>query len=753
MEALKNRFREWKMATKSVLFHFRQFVWFFVVLFIIQSLFLLVMVSSSAKVENVTKRITESYSHHMVVRFANKTQTAYLKQNQKFVFADDHIYDVVSVVNYGDASSSDPRSDVYIRFFGEDKQMACRLFLFYHQNTMESLGDFDYELTPLYEVQSYRSRAAWSRFAELVCAFLISVLALAALFNTRIRNDRFDTGIYMTFGADRKRLAKQSFGEMEAISLLTLIPSLVFSLLIGGKICRSASIPFRFGFWDFVLLLILTALVNFFAVFLPVKSVSKQKPIRLLASQDNSDLILSPRISVNLPAMRGSYVRRLTSVGRRRFFRYRAVLLCTTVLFAALSVGIFTLSDLSAQKEEFPMPQYRLSFSAPYSYNDYASDLIRQIDGIDFVEKKESARAIDLKSHVLFEKEQIRKTSEAVKTADGRYATDRVNFNACDEEGIGSLSRYAFDGDPSLLLTEKKQVIVSDSMKNAKALSLSPGDKVTLAFYLDRMYEPAYALEDLHLLKFRLEAYHFTYEEFTVCAVIHDQPSGNNLDFYFSGEDYSRAAGMMKDGEFVPAVIRYEEAYLYPDPSLGEAELDRLHNDLLRVFESAYPSSAENPVFVEDLHAAMDRELDSSGGSSLVYRSVGVLTMLLPPVICFFSQSIFYRKRRQEFTLLRAMGSTGGEIRSIHLTEGAFSAAVAVLLDGGLTLAISRVIFLLYNGSAGLDGIRVIWKMPWIPFAVSLLLVALSVFLSSFLPALSFANEERKKDLGALFGE
>ncbi len=751
-ESFERRLSELKIAGKSVLFNFKQYVWFFAVLFIIQSLLLLTLISQQAKLTNIRSTIESEYNYHLVVRSANKTQTAYIRQNQEYVFADDHIYDVVSVYAYDAADAARPKYDVYIRFFGEEYEMHGRMFFRFHEAILESLGDFHYEYSPLHDVADYEREAFWTTALLLGFVFLLSTAALALLFNTRINHYRFDYGVYMTFGADRKRLAKQSFNEMTAISLMTLLPALGFSLFVGAAICRHADIPLRFGLFELLLLLVLTAAVNYFAVFLPVKRVSKAIPNRLLASADNSDLVLSPKISVHLPGQKGSFAKRLALLTRRRFIKYNALVLFSTVLFGALAVNIYFLSTLEQQLLQKPTAQYRLTFSDAYGYDAYLASPLQKLPGVAFVEKREATVASLLTSHVLFDPSDVLPSADLPESGEEK-AAHNVYYTACDEEIVSSLSRYRVEGDPSAVLRDDKQVIVSDSWDNVRRLSLKPGDRVRIASFASRRYNATYAMESDELPRFLLDADRYTYETYTVCAVIRDMPSDPNFTMYVSEDTYRQlTATKDEEGNVIPGEIRYEEAYVYAEEGLTPRELTALHESILRLVRDAYDVGNETiAVTVTDLNADLKSRLDAAGGSAFVYAAIALLTLLVTPIVCFFSQTIFYGKRRQEFTLLRSMGAVTSEIRSLHLIDGGVFALSASVLYTILTLTLSALLFRFRNAAAGIEGMRVLFDLPLSVFFIGLALTALSAFLSAYLPYVSFVRGEKKAERSVEF--
>ncbi|MBQ3792454.1 MAG: hypothetical protein II797_05065, partial [Clostridia bacterium] len=234
-----------------------------------------------------------------------------------------------------------------------------------------------------------------------------------------------------------------------------------------------------------------------------------------------------------------------------------------------------------------------------------------------FVEKKAYTRAVDVRSHAVLPGSGVSDPGLFVRLESGERATDYVDYTSADEEVIEMLQHYDLEGDLSLLLKEENTIAVSDSAFNHTSLSLRPGDKIKLAVYTGKKYEPTYHLEGTQLLSFRLEAYRFSYVEYTVCAVLHGLPAKNNFAFFLPETDYATLTGKIdENGEPVPNPPVYSEAFLYMDPALGREELEAFQSRLLSAIREEYPASSRGRVVVKDLYASLEKELGAAGGSS-----------------------------------------------------------------------------------------------------------------------------------------
>lgn len=124
-----------------------------------------------------------------------------------------------------------------------------------------------------------------------VLHILLSVLFLTVLYSVRINNYRFEYGIYMTFGADFRKLSENALFEMLTVTLITFLPSAVTAYItaavIHGGIVR---IGFGTPFLALGLLLVCTAV----SVIFPMYTVSRAYPMRNIIAEDNSAHVTSP---------------------------------------------------------------------------------------------------------------------------------------------------------------------------------------------------------------------------------------------------------------------------------------------------------------------------------------------------------------------------------------------------------------------------------------------------------------------------
>lgn len=738
---------ELKIASKSVIYNYKQFIWFFFALFIIQTFFSIAIISSKTNINDVSSIINSKYDYHMVIRHANKMQYAYLQQEQKYAFANEHIYDVSDTYYYDAIGDPLAKFDVYIRFFGEDKQSSYRLFMFYHSDTLSQLSDngFKYELTPLYRIQDYINQAKISQGIMITLVFILSVFLLTVLYNIRVNNYKFDYGIYMTFGANKKKLLKNSFWEMTSIQLITFLPALASSLLIETLICSAYDRKMIFTFASLVLFIVLSLAVNALSVCLPIIRLSQGKPLKLLSAEDNSNYVHSPRFSTDPLKKKGSMPRKIAFLSAKRFFKYNLMLLLTSVAFSSLFVAILFTARMNEYASMTKNPQFELTFNQGEHYDAYASSLLLKFEEIDYISKYQATVAIEIDSHILVNSSDVMPFTESVEYNASADAFANVYYIPYDGESADYLARFDYDGDLKLPLTDEKSIVISDSFDNLKRLSLKPGDKIKIAFYDGKMGSPTYHMETNDFLEFQLKYYYHSYEEYTVAAVIHNMPSNNNLSLYMPEGLYSSLTSYKdEEGSIIPGEIKYTSAYIYLKDGLSEKEINDFHTKLLRFADENYSKRNDTTaLFVKNLNADFEKNLSLRRGDQIIYIIIGCMTFFVMPLVSFFSQTIFYNKRKGEFTLLRAIGATDKDVRNIHLFDSMILSLSSLALYISLTLPLTHYLFRILNTSYGLAGIRVMYSLPLLPFTAAMILTFAFAFLAAFLPYIKLKRTEK----------
>ena len=95
-----------KIAIKSVRYNWRQYSSFFAALFLIQSFFGMLTVSSDLNSAITEDIIYDEYDYDIVMLDLTYSQTVFLQNDELRCFASDHIYDIVRIVDRYQASDN-----------------------------------------------------------------------------------------------------------------------------------------------------------------------------------------------------------------------------------------------------------------------------------------------------------------------------------------------------------------------------------------------------------------------------------------------------------------------------------------------------------------------------------------------------------------------------------------------------------------------------------------------------------------------
>ncbi len=746
LERIKGNFRR---AFKSVRFNFSKYLPFFVALLLIRLFFGTVLFSSDCAAVKEKEIKRESYFYHMICHSLNDSQYYYLLRyagNEGNSLA---LFSIVETVESEGYPADDAHTDVYIRFEGEDPEEDYRAFLHRFQAALTGYSDGNrpprLTLSPAIDGGFTEAKG----LAVPICMGLsvLSFLLLTVLYTVRIHHYRFEYGVYMTFGADFKRLSENSLYEMAVIDLLAFPPSFLLSF-IGASLLHGR-IVFRLG--SFLVLLILPLLLALASVFFPMFTLSRAYPMSHLLGEDNSRLVISPRKSFSL--LNRSFKKCYERFSLFRFRKYYRKTLLVTAALVALSSAVSYAAELVSVKEEAASPQFRIDFDGEeVSYDGDFSQWLLSLDGVAYTNKLCEADAVDINSHLMFtagQTDPLSGFSRPYGQTPYSRGTDSVIFRACDGEELSYLETYTVVGDPERLLTEENTVILGENVMNSRKIRPQPGDTVYAAIPTGK-YNPdsKVGLDDVarlsgkELFRARLELYTYRYLPLKVVAVVKDFPAGSRLPVYLSEQTYKSLvfpAGEETEEETETETeteeeISYSRVSVYTDPTLSEEEILSLEKTM-RGDLSGIPG-----VSVTNLRADADaRTLRAMKIPSLCVI-VSLLIFFLSLLYWLFSQVVFYRKRFEEMKILHAIGATDRDLRGLFLTGGGWVSLLAALLAA----AFSALFFPLMNRAVNLveaGNVYYPFSFPLPLFLAAILGSAVSAAASVFLSYRLFRRE------------
>ena len=715
-------------------FNFKQYISFFAALFIIQTFYGLIAVSNANNNKIEYQHVQDEYDYHMVLRDLNEDQYLYLVNNSAAVFKNDTIFKILRNEENRNYMTGQDRYDMYL-FFVRDKDISCDRFYNKYLEPLKSLGregeSFVITETPLLRFEHNEQNNLSTFIFTTLLLLAVSIFLLTALYNIRVNQYKFTYGVYMTFGADFKKLFGTAFWELFVISVVTLIPAVLVSTLAVYLIYLPSGFAFHFSLWAFLEVALFNLVVVLVSVWMPMRVMAIRQPMTLIVTEDNSNLVTSPMRSINL--MKGKFPTYYEFCSIWRFRKYSVQLLTTAIVFCALFICGLYYADIDERKLEYPRPQFTVDLSRTgFSYDDEMSADLYAIPGITEVKAVDNnIEAMEIASHMITSKENVRPLSNQViyksesNPITNHRVTNEVLYTGLSEEQIRILEKYEYDGDLASIFTNPSTVIIGDSISNVPTYRFEVGDTIQIAIKTGASELVDVNLSGRVLLKEQIESYSYEYKTFTVGAVLHDIPSGS-MPIFFTPQDYKAVTGRNADTN------RLE---IYVDPTLTPeqaAEVDEKVRDWGRTL---------GEVGVYNTHRLSLDTIVADKHQTELYTCIAILILFISPLVWFFSQTLYYFKREKEFNILQSMGACVKDIRHIYLQGGFVMAALSLLVSVLLSYAGSYALFYAFNVLAPYfthEIVRYPFYMPWYAILTAILMSVGCGFFSTYLPFRSY---------------
>ena len=715
-------------------FNFKQYVSFFAALFIIQTFYGLIAVSNANNNVIEYQHVQDEYDYHMVLRDLNEDQYLYLENNSAAVFKNDTIFKILRYEQNRNYMTRQNRYDMYL-YFVRDKDISCERFYNKYLEPLKSLGregeSFVITETPLLRFEHNEQSNLSSFIFTTLLLLAVSIFLLTALYNIRVNQYKFTYGVYMTFGADFKKLFGTAFWELFVISVVTLIPSILVSTLAVYLIYLPSGFAFHFSLLAVLEVAVFNLVVVLVSVWMPMRVMAVRQPMTLIVTEDNSNLVTSPMRSINL--MKGKFPTYYEFCSIWRFRKYSVQLLTTAIVFCALFICGLYYADIDARKLAYPRPQFTVDLTRTgFAYDDEMSADLYAIPGITEVKAVDNnIEAMEIASHMVTSEENVRPfsnqviyKSESNPITDHRV-TNEVLYTGLTEEQIRILKKYEHTGDLKSIFTNPGTVIIGDSISNVPTYRFEVGDTIQIAIKTGAAELVDVNLSGRILLKEQIESYSYEYMTFTVGAVLHDIPSGS-MPIFFNPADYKAVTGRNADTNRL-------EIYVDPDLTPEQAaEVDGKIRDWGRTL---------GEVGITNTHQLSLDTIVADKHQTELYTGIAILILFISPLVWFFSQTLYYFKREKEFNILQSMGACVKDIRHIYLQGGLVMAALSLLVSILLSYAGSYALFYAFNVLAPYfthEIVRYPFYMPWYAILTAILMSVGCGFFSTYLPFRSY---------------
>lgn len=739
--------RSLKIAWKSIFFNFKQYIFFFIAILIVQMFYGVMTISTYNNTLVEREFVKEYYDYHVLVTNLNEDQANMIKSNKGAIFTNDIYFKVLEdkTASYTN-SNGDKRFDMYLELNGNLSDSFKKFEDDYQNGILASTKQNDSDQfyvykSPLMNVSTniLANNAVYYTISAVLLA--LSIFLMMMLYNIRVNQYKFTYGVYMTFGADFKMLFNTAFWEMFVIMVLTFIPSVIFSTLIVFIMYIPSGFGFTFSAMVFLKVFVFSLIVVTVAVFFPMRVMAVRMPMTLIVTQDNSNLVSSPRNSVNI--FKRKFPTFYETLSSWRFRKYSANLLLTAIVFCAIFIMGLYLADIYRTDLEYNRAEYTVDLSAgAIDYDDVMSEELYSVNGVKAVEAAgnyvEATKASSGPSHILVPASKVKALKGGlITTYDGKdykgeglmKATNSVLYNGVTAEQLKVIEQlYAYDGNLQDVLKEG-YVIIGDSLSNMKTFKYKVGDTIEVAIPVNTSGAIDDKLSGKQLLRAQIEKYKYQYKTFTIAAILTDIPS-KELPIYFNTDDYAAVTG----AEFSALKLN-----IYVDPDMSPADVAETEK-ALRVWAQDYDS-----VGIESSYNLTTKNIAYDKHRSELYITISIMLLVISPIMWFFSQTLYYLKRESEFNILQALGARVRDIRNIYVQGGLQMAGLSLIVSVALSFLGSYILFYVYNviipnffTPQGAVAVRYTFYMPWYAILTSVLVSVACGFLSAYLPYKSY---------------
>ena len=742
--------RNTKYAAKNVFLKFKEYIPFFAAIFIIECVFFTIFITTATNARNIEEELSTQFDYDIVVTGLTENESVALKNSLYYPsIKKTRAFDEYWVKQAPENEGGDYRLYINMRE-GKDHT----LFLADYIDPYLSSSNNSVELSPLYEYEISSNILSESPGILLVIVMcLISVLAISAIYSVRVNNQKFMYGIYITFGANLKKLVSTAVFEMMLIGVLTFIPAAAITYLFSHLAYLPFGISPLFKAGSIIKVLLCILLISILSSYVPMKLTSKKPPIELIVSSDNSNHVISPRGSFDLLGKK--YPKHYETLSFWRFRKYYAKLILSSVIFTSIFICGFYISDMYDLNNTKEIYEYsltaqtsKLSEAERENNINYLYSEITAIDGVSGMTWNVDAPATELQSFLLAKQKDVRKSrgvmadiskaeilSPEMKLCiddfrDDKYklATNAFKYSCFDENMIDYISEhFEVVGDPYKILTSPNYVIVSENIYNERCLDFSVGDEIVVAKHIDTLAPLESDLFDrLGVIKHLVEKTYCEFEVYTVAAVIKDYP--DSVGTFTVG---------MNESEFVYMTMREptpSEASIYLDASVDmekAADIDYKINSIMLNVGDEY-----------NLHRnyeTVDRKIATEKNQTVFAIMISFLVLIMSPVVWFFSQNSFIEKRDKELYVLRAFGALESQISKMFSRSGSILAVLGFVVATLMSLPASYLIYMLFNTwlpSLGIISNDIMYKFYISPIALILCAIvsASSGYFASMIP-------------------
>ena len=703
-----------KNAFRSVTKNWKEYICFYVAALVMTAGFWTVSLCTEANLHEAKSEVAREYDYHIEVALLDNEQYANLDQQLQYQIERENEYiESYYWVNDGKALL--------------DGTYSCRIMLDttygmetayweVHNDMLNrvSQGRRDIRFSPLYTfAEDYATPYAVQLWTVSLAWLAFSILMMVVLFLIRLDHFKFIYGMYMACGADFPKLMGAAGGELLSITALTWIPS----ALLGCGIAGALYIPRGVGLWFSPVAILIPLLGSIMAVFVsvwfPMRRMASQPPVRHLMAGDNTNLVSSPRRSFFL--FGEDFPGKYELYGFWRMRKYYLRLVISAVLFASFFISGLYIAEMERFHNNLDPYEYQVAYRPSNYYaeveteegeiigdepwlptEDQAEMILEDVDlflseieavpGVSHAEWDVSLSGGFTLSHLLLKPGQIYNASEYAVSSEERasegykWAVNNYAYTAVDKLWIDNIINHGlatFEGDPYAILTTENGVIISEDVFNEKTYRFRPGDQIVVADCEEVVFT-GIVLDPKQMLREQIKSNKFRYETYTVCAVVRGLNSEDTITFGVGYENYQRLTGR-------PPVRTELKIYMEKGTDMDTV---RAAEGQIRKAVSSFSDWLVTPT-----GNYFETSIKGLKNDSAVILTLAACLLVISPMVWYFSQIMFYRKRRNEFAVLHALGAPDDAFAKMHRLAGGVLSATAFLVTILLSLLCNYLVY------------------------------------------------------------
>ncbi len=608
-------------------------------------------------------------------------------------------------------------------------------------------------LSPLYLLEDDVASLAFSRNITLLLLSVFLIILFTSFYSIHLNNEKFTYGIYAAFGGKTARLVLNASCELFVCSAFALLPAYYVSAFLCRAMYARGGTSFDFavfklGGWLAILLIMIPIIVV--SVAFSVKRISFSEPMCLIDAQDNSNLVRSPSGSFNLLKRSFPFGYELLSAWRFRK-HYISLALTTALLCVAFVLGFFSSATYAKDADIRHRTGYDFSVQLNFTNTSVLPDSIAQkfakINGVATAHKEYSTADASLLAHLLFidAKDVLSGAGLALDEQNAVYYAGNVNYISTTGQDTVDLLKetYTINGDPDALYESDRNILIGSTFRNQNAFRFEVGDTVSLGVMktdedgnLVRREGSTITNEELsgrELWMQQYQSFEYELESFTVVGIIEDYPSASEgIPIVFTQDTFER---------YSETKVTANTLHITAEESLSLKQLIALEKTLNSEAKSLAPKS----FLVMTSADAFSGKMEQLFSYRELICVLSLFLLVFIPLHWFYSQGLFFKRRREEFYALHSISAPLGRIRAMFVCDcilmfpiGLFSAGLSL----GLSLLAQWLFSFVLPNFFQTDGLVVaeVSLPSWI-YILCIALTFLSCVFSAIAPYASYRKE------------